>query len=175
MIGLYSSPAPFPLSSAPAPQSSLATTPSAPTTDLSSFFSAHSATITTTLPNFVLPIPTFSTPPLIFNTSVPARIGATVTSGLANSTYSPIFADRTDGFNYSAIPTISPTPVVLTMTTTDQAGSTTITTFSAKAIPLGLPGYDGSAGFSTYAGMSVLSAFAIPAFLVIWTMISRHL
>jgi len=61
------------------------------------------------------------------------------------------------------------------MTTTDQAGSTTITTFSAKAIPLGLPGFDGAAGFSIYAGASALSAFAIPSLLVVWTMISRHL
>ena len=57
---------------------------------VASFFSSVSATVATTLPNFVLATPTYTTPPYAFNTSVPATLGEIVDSELATSTYWPL-------------------------------------------------------------------------------------
>jgi hypothetical protein len=90
-----------------------------------------------TLPNSLLSTPTFTTLPYAFNTSVPASIGGLVNSGLATSTYKAILAhaQESNGFNASAIPTISPTPFVITITTD---GKTTTETLPVTAVPLGL-------------------------------------
>jgi len=108
--------------------------------DIDSYLSAYSATIPTTLPNYLLPTPSFSVPPYTFNTSVTAVRGGIVPSGLSNTTYSPIFGEKTSLDNVSALPTISPPPSVITLTVTESGRlSTTIKTISVPSIRLGLP------------------------------------
>ncbi|XP_006459350.1 hypothetical protein AGABI2DRAFT_218475 [Agaricus bisporus var. bisporus H97] len=113
-------------------------------TQMSSTVFAPQTTIDTTLPNFLVPTPTFTTPPYTFNTSVPASLGGIVSSGLASSTYRPILveASATMGFNASAIPTVSPAPIVVTVTMSD--GKTSVTTLSNAKVTLGVP--PGSSG-----------------------------
>ncbi|KAI6013505.1 acid protease [Pisolithus microcarpus] len=53
------------------------------------------ATVATTLPNYVLATPSYTTPPYTFNTSVPATFGEIVASELATSTYAPILVSPT--------------------------------------------------------------------------------
>ena len=108
--------------------------------DIDSYLSAYSATIHTTLPNYLLPTPSFSTPPYTFNTSVTAVRGGIVPSGLSNTTYSPILGEKTVLDNVSALPTISPPPSVITLTVTESGRlSTTTKTILAPSIRLGLP------------------------------------
>ncbi|KAF8896361.1 aspartic peptidase domain-containing protein [Infundibulicybe gibba] len=104
-----------------------------------SVFSSISATVATTLPNFVLATPTFTTPPYGFNSSVPAPTGGIVSSGLATSTYSAILASEV--FNASAIPVISPSPNLVTFVVTNAAGAlvTSTSTGSMPAVTLGVP------------------------------------
>ncbi|CAL1716742.1 unnamed protein product [Somion occarium] len=106
---------------------------------ISSFFSSVSATIATTLPNFVLPTPSFTTPPYAFNTSFSAPAGKIVSSGLATSTYSAALG--THHLNVSAIPTVSPSPTLATFILTDAAGhvSTSISTAVLPSVTLGAP------------------------------------
>ncbi|KXN89112.1 Aspartic protease [Leucoagaricus sp. SymC.cos] len=124
-------------------------------------------TIPTTLPNFLIPTPTFTTPSYMYNTSVPATIGGIVNSGLATSTYKPILAhaQATTGFNASAIPTISPSPSVVTLTTN---GMTIVSTFPAAAVTLGLPpGYISSGlSLSSSFGMTVVVALSVQVLVV---------
>jgi len=106
---------------------------------LASFLSSASATIATTLPNFPLATPSPTTPLYTFNTSVPAPIGEIVFSDLATSTYSPIVG--VSFFNASALPTISPTPLLATLVLTNSAGvlTTSIETLAPSSIILGVP------------------------------------
>lgn len=104
---------------------------------VASLFSSISATVATTIPNFLLPTPTFTTPPYTFNTSVSAPIGGTVFSGLATSTYRPILTESV--FNTSALPTISPGPTLVTLIVTDSSGAVTTSVESMTAVPLGVP------------------------------------
>ncbi|KAF9237664.1 aspartic peptidase domain-containing protein [Melanogaster broomeanus] len=62
-------------------------------------------TVATTLPNYVLATPTFSTPPYAFNTSVPATLGEVVPSELATSTYKPILV--TPAIGATELPRVS--------------------------------------------------------------------
>jgi hypothetical protein len=104
-------------------------------------------TIDSTLPNFLVPTPTFTTPPYTFNTSVPASLGGIVSSGLASSTYGPILvkASATTGFNASAIPTVSPAPSIITVTLGD--GKTAVSTLNNVKATLGVPpGSNGAVG-----------------------------
>ncbi|PPQ69082.1 hypothetical protein CVT26_003557 [Gymnopilus dilepis] len=112
-----------------------------PADAISSFISANSETISTTLPNFVLSTPTFTTPPYALNTSVPASVGAIVSNGLANSTYSALFGQKTTLGNVSALPVITPEPTAVTVVVTDGAGSvsTTVSVRSMAPVVLGLP------------------------------------
>ncbi|KAK7051004.1 hypothetical protein VNI00_005116 [Paramarasmius palmivorus] len=124
MIGLYA------LNNSVLPQSQAA---------LSSFFSSISVTLPTTLPNFLLPTPTVTVPPYSLNSSINAPTGGIVTSELANSTYSPIFAQ--EATNLSALPIITAEPTVATITLTDPAGSVSTTTshMSMASVALGVP------------------------------------
>jgi len=107
--------------------------------DINSYLSAYSATIPTTLPNYLLPTPSFSAPPYTFNTSVTAIQGGIVSSGLSNTTYSPILGEKTVLDNISALPTISPPPSVITLTVTESGRlSTTTKIILAPSIRLGL-------------------------------------
>ncbi|KAJ2917443.1 hypothetical protein MD484_g3011, partial [Candolleomyces efflorescens] len=107
---------------------------------ISAYLSSISATIATTLPNVLLPTPTYTTPPYTMNSSISASVGAIVTSGLATSTYSAIFGTHTS-FNASAIPTISPEPSIFTSIVTDTSGqvSTSVYTSLAAVVTLGIP------------------------------------
>ncbi|KAF9468109.1 aspartic peptidase A1 [Collybia nuda] len=108
------------------------------TTDsVASILSSISATVATTIPNFLLPTPTFTTPAYAFNTSVSAAIGGIVSSGLAPSTYRPILGN----LNVSAIPTISPSPTLVTLVVTDGSGAiaTSIQSMAAVSVTLGVP------------------------------------
>jgi hypothetical protein len=116
MIGLY------PLNNASAPAQS----PS----DVSAFLSSASATVATTLPNSLLSTPSPTTPPYAFNTSVPASAGAVVNSDLATSTYSPALVS-TRRLHVSGLPSIAPTPTLVTLFITDG----TVVRTSTSALP----------------------------------------
>ncbi|KAF8183918.1 aspartic peptidase A1 [Pholiota molesta] len=88
-----------------------------------SFISANSQTVATTLPNFLLPTPSFTTPPYTFNTSVSTTLGGIVSSDLANSTYSALFGQKTTLSNISALPMITPPPSIVTLVVTDAVGA----------------------------------------------------
>ncbi|PBK75653.1 acid protease [Armillaria solidipes] len=106
---------------------------------ISSFFSSASATVATALPNSLLSTPTYTTPTYTFNSSISAPTGGIVSTELANSTYSPIFAQFAT--NISAMPTIAPTDTLETYIITDTSGVvTTITsTASVASVTLGIP------------------------------------
>ena len=125
-------------------------------TEILSFLSDNSATITTTLPNYLLPTPTFTTPPYTFNASVTAVVGGIVSSGLANNTYSPLFGPKTVLENSSALPTILPPPSVVTLTITESGHvSITTKTYPIPSITLGVPS---SSGRLIWSFKSVLEA-----------------
>ena len=118
---------------------------------VNSYLSIHSTTIATTLPNFVLPTPTYTTtPPYTFNSSVPASIGGIVSSGLANSTYTALFGTQTTLANVSsAFSTIDATHQVITLFVTNSAGvvATSVSTVPSASVTLGVPpGYSSAAG-----------------------------
>lgn len=112
---------------------------------VSSYFSSASATVDTTLPNYLLATPTYSTPAYIFNTSVPAPPGLIVSSGLATSTYSAVL--DTQSINVTAIPTVDPSPTLFTFFITYSGSvSTSISTVPQPSITLGEPpGWSSSA------------------------------
>lgn len=124
MIGLY------PLSNATTVQ---------PPAVVSAFFSTASATVATTLPNSLLATPAYTTPAYAFNTSVPASVGAIVTSDLATSTYSPLL--RHAQLNTSALPTAAPSPTLATFIITDPSGviHTSTSTAAVVTVTLGVP------------------------------------
>ena len=131
MIGLY-----------PLANTTVSATPE-PVSVVSEFFASYSATVGTTLPNFLLPTPTFSTPTYAFNTSVHATPGELVRTGLATSTYVPLLggAGGTRHRNATALPTITPSPTVVTFVITDTSGHThtSVSTASQVSVTLGVP------------------------------------
>ncbi|KAI0635942.1 acid protease [Trametes polyzona] len=126
MIGLY------PLANASAPIE--------PPASVSAFLASYSATVGTTLPNFLLPTPSPTTPAYTFNTSVPAsRGGKAPKSGLATSTYSALLgAKHADA---TALPAITPSPTAATFILTDAGGHTvtSVSTASEASVTLGVP------------------------------------
>ncbi|KAK0235906.1 aspartic peptidase A1 [Armillaria nabsnona] len=141
---------------------------------ISSFLSSASATVATALPNSLLSTPTYTTPPYTFNTSISAPTGGIVSTELANSTYSPIFAQFAT--NISAMPTIAPTDTLETYIITDTSGVvTTITsTASVTSVTLGIPPGWTSGVASLHAPLSRtrLLCFLLPVALLY---ISDHL
>ncbi|ESK88781.1 pepsinogen c [Moniliophthora roreri MCA 2997] len=135
--------------------------------EVSAFFSSISVQIPTTLPNYLLPTPTISTPPYSLNSSITAPTGGIVSSGLANSTYSPIFAQEVT--NLSALPIITAEPTVATFTLTDPAGgvSTTTSHLSMASVALGVPPGWNSAPSTTR--LPSASNFMLPI-LIAWTL-----
>ena len=105
--------------------------------DVSAFFSSISHTISTTLPNFPISTPSFTTPPYLFNASVTAPAGQIVSSGLATSTYSPALG--THHLNASAIPTVTPSPTLQTFILTDASGHLSTSVSVAPSVTLGTP------------------------------------
>lgn len=110
---------------------------------LSALFSSLSLTVPTTLPNFLVPTPTYTTPPYVFNASVPTSDVAM--SDLATSTYSPLIVGVLNGvtqtINLTTLPKVTPTPTAATFLLTDSSGSvhTTVSVLPVSTVVLGRP------------------------------------
>jgi len=110
---------------------------------LSALFSSLSLTVPTTLPNFLVPTPTFPTPAYVFNASVPTSVVAM--SDLATSTYSPLIMEVLNGvtqtLNLTTLPEVTPTPTASTFVLTDSTGAvyTTVSALPASTVVLGRP------------------------------------
>lgn len=124
-----------------------ASAPVQPFSVVESSFSSESATVATTLPNFVLSTPTYTTPSYAFNTSVPAVYGEIVQSELATSTYSPLIG--TLAVNATALPQVSG---AYTLLVTNSNGAVVTSTYhiSQPSVTLGVP-----PGWSSAASRSV--------------------
>ncbi|KAH8100850.1 acid protease [Cristinia sonorae] len=143
-----------------------ATAPVQPFGEVQMFFSIASETVATTLPNFPLSTPSFTTPPYIFNSSVPAPVGEIVSSGLATSTYSAALGVHRP--NATAIPTITPSPTLATFLITDPAGHivTSISTALQASITLGQPpGWSGASMAMLFPGRTALFQCILPLLL----------
>ncbi|KZT72998.1 acid protease [Daedalea quercina L-15889] len=128
---------------------------------VSSYFSAASATVDTSLPNYLVPTPTYTTSAYIFNTSVTAPPGLVVSSGLGASTYSPVLG--TGYLNVSAIATILPSPTLLTFLITESGGvSTSVSTASQASVTLGTPpGWSSGASALHVSSKTAVFAFCL--------------
>ncbi|KAG6872671.1 hypothetical protein C0995_007780 [Termitomyces sp. Mi166 len=118
---------------------------------LSSAFSSLSATIATTLPNYLLPTPTYTTPPYAFNASVSHLPKGIAMSGLATSTYRPILGTHSS-VNVTVLPEITPIPDLVTFIITNSAGSlvTSTSTIAEPSATLGVPpGWNAATPFHT--------------------------
>ncbi|RDB25730.1 Aspartic protease [Hypsizygus marmoreus] len=136
---------------------------------VASVLSSLSATVATTLPNFLLPTPTYTTPAYAFNTSISHATKGIVTSGLATSTYRPILGNQ-NIFNATALPAITPSPTLATFLLTNSAGLvvTSVSTFTPPEVTLGVPpGWNGAPSSLHATFMAVI----LPALLVSWTLI----
>lgn len=128
MIGLY-------------PLSNSSTLDESPTL-VAAFFSSVSATVATTLPNYPLATPTYTTPPYALNTSVAAYLGEIVDSELATSTYLPILASPAVGA--TSLPVVSDQ---YTLIETNAQGETITSTYhlAEPSVVLGVPpGWSGA-------------------------------
>ena len=151
--------------------SNSSTSPESPQ-NISSYLSSASATIATTLPNFPLATPSPTTLSYIFNASVSASLGEIALSEHATSTYSPIVGP--DFYNASALPTISPSPTVTTVVTTNSAGlSTTFTQAITQAsITLGVPpGWNSSRAAPRFHAMTTLASYLLTSSLTLFLII----
>lgn len=138
---------------------------------IDAYFSTASATITTTLPNVLLPTPSsLSIPPYTFNASITAPQGKVVASGLATSTYSPVLV--TSGHpNRTAILTVSPSPTVFTFVVTTNGEL--VTSISSAATPsLGQPPGWTSGATRPVAG-TPMAVTLIAGLLTAWTVLVR--
>jgi hypothetical protein len=134
---------------------------------VSSILSSESATIATTLPNFPIATPSYTTPPYTFNTSIPASAGEIVYSELATSTYSPILGTLSaHRVNASAFPTISPSPSLITFLITDSSGviHTSTSTVVHPSVTLGLPGSNSGIALDVPFAIMALSSSLIVIF-----------
>ncbi|KAI0719301.1 acid protease [Cerioporus squamosus] len=130
---------------------------------VSAFLASYSATVPTTLPNFLISTPTVPTPSYTFNASISATPGKIVKSGLGTSTYSALLNSK--HLNATAIPTLTPSPTVATLILTDTSGHTVTTTSTAlhRSITLGVPeGWQGN-GASAKCAFKPLSLLALAA------------
>ncbi|OJT11452.1 Pregnancy-associated glycoprotein 2 [Trametes pubescens] len=125
MVGL------FPLANASAPVE--------PSASVSAFLASYSATVGTTLPNFLIPTPSPTAPSYTFNTSVSVTRGQIVKTGLATSTYVALLESKHQ--NATALPAITPSPTVATLVITDTSGHTltSVSTAATPSITLGIP------------------------------------
>lgn len=146
MIGLY----PYNNASAPVQPFSV----------VESSLSSESATVATTLPNFVLSTPTYTTPPYAFNTSVPAVYGEIVQSELATSTYSPLIG--TLAVNATALPQVTG---AYTLFVTNSNGAVVTSTYhiSQPLVTLGVPPGWNSAASRSISGVGL----AIPILITL--------
>jgi len=115
---------------------------------VSSFFSANTATIATTLPNSLLSPPSYTTPPYALNTSVTVEPGQIALSELGTSIYSPMIGTGATP-QPTVVPLVTLSPNVVTLIVTNNGGiSTTVSTAPDNQATLGIPyGWtSGSAG-----------------------------
>ncbi|KDQ14862.1 hypothetical protein BOTBODRAFT_55061 [Botryobasidium botryosum FD-172 SS1] len=111
MIGLY-------------PLSNVTTSTQAPQV-ISQALSAASATVYSTLPNVLLPAPTYTTPPYLFDTLAPSpTLGQLPLSEMGVSTYKPLIT--APAITY--LPTVSPPPSVIVVNFTDRSGVVHVST-----------------------------------------------
>ncbi|KAJ7274400.1 aspartic peptidase domain-containing protein [Mycena haematopus] len=126
---------------------------------IASYLASASETVATTLPNSLLSTPSFSTPKYEFNSSIPASTGGVVTSALATSTYSALFALKVT--QVTSLPVITPQPTATTITSTNAKGSVTITTSALMAaVTLGVPpGGNAASSLSAFSTMPLILYF----------------
>jgi hypothetical protein len=142
-----------------------ASTPVEPSTVVESFLSSKSATIATTLPNYLISTPTYTTPPYAFNTSIPAVYGEIVQSELATSTYSPLIG--TLAVNATALPQVSGAYTLL-VTETNGAIVTSTYQLSQPSVTLGIPpGWYGAADHNL-PGVGLAMSMLIALVVGIW-------
>ncbi|KAG6909869.1 hypothetical protein DXG01_014905 [Tephrocybe rancida] len=125
---------------------------------VASVFSSLSATIATTLPNYLLPTPTFTTPLYAFNTSVSHLSNGIATAGLATSTYRPILGAHK---NVTALPKITPSPTLVTFIITGSGGLliTSTSTLAEPSVTLGVPpGWNAGVSIHTVSLTTILLA-----------------
>ncbi|KAN0092782.1 hypothetical protein V8E55_003566 [Tylopilus felleus] len=130
--------------------------PVEPPATVSAFFASESATLATTLPNYVLATPTYTTPPYAFNTSVGATLGEIVDSELGTSTYLPMVVSPAIGA--TVLPKVSDQ---YTLIETNSQGLTITTTYHLMqpTVVLGEPpGWNGAMMPVTPLGISLLVA-----------------
>ncbi|KAG1750754.1 acid protease [Suillus lakei] len=136
-----------------------ASAPVQPFSVVESSLASESATIATTLPNFVLSTPTYTTPSYAFNTSVPAVYGEIAQSELATSTYSPLIA-----INATALPQVTG---AYTLLVTNSNGAVVTSTYqiSQPSVTLGVPpGWTSAASRSVPgAGLAISVLIALVA------------
>lgn len=150
LIGLYS------LNNATAP-------PETPD-EIASILSSEAVTITTTLPNFLIPTPTYATPSYTFNTSVTHLDNGVAKTGLATSTYQPILGL---GTKVIALAGITPSPTLATYLVTDSAGVVQTSTSKYVEPSLGVPpGWNSAAPSLKIPYISAI----LPGFIIfVWT------
>lgn len=156
LIGLY-------------PRRSASAVPLSPAS-LSALFSSLTLTVQTTLPNFVVPTPTLTTPPYTFNSSVPTSVLAQ--SDLATSTYSPLIEEIVSGtvekLVVTTLPGVKPLPTLATFILTDASGSvhTSVSLLPTSSVILGRPPGFNSSGetlrpYGIIAILGIVSAFLL--------------
>jgi hypothetical protein len=142
-----------------------ASAPVQPFSVVESSLSSESATVATTLPNFVLSTPTYTTPSYAFNTSVPAVYGEIVQSELATSTYSPLIG--TLAVNATALPQVTG---AYTLFVTNSNGAVVTSTYhiSQPLVTLGVPPGWSSAASRTVPGVGLVIPMLITLAAGIW-------
>lgn len=136
-----------------------------PLSSVSAFFSSMSMTVPTTLPNFLIATPTYTTPSYGFNSSISAPTGGIVKTALATSSYIPILGQHT---NLSAMPTITPSPTLVTFFITDASGvvQTSVSTVT-QTVTLGIPPGWSSASISRVpASLFLVVGLIIAVFII---------
>jgi len=140
---------------------------------LSALFSSLSLAVATTLPNFVLPTPTLTTPAYIFNTSVPATVPAV--SDLATSAYTPLIEPVVNGvtqkLSVTVLPKVTPTPTLATLILTDGSGAvrTTVSPLPVSTVVLGRPpGFNSGSRTITPHGTRDILSVTFSCLLTFW-------
>jgi hypothetical protein len=140
---------------------------------LSALFSSLTLTVPTTLPNFLVPTPTLTTPAYVFNTSVPTAVIAM--SDLATSTYSPLIEEVLNGvtqkLNVTSLPEVAPAPTVSTLLLTDSSGAvhTTERPLPISTVVLGRPPGSNSASTTCRPyGIKDVLFTAFTCILTVW-------
>lgn len=130
---------------------------------VNSFFSSASATVATTLPNYLLATPTYTTPPYTFNTAIPATLGEIVGSELGASTYPPMLVSA---IGATALPVVSDQ---YTLIATNAQGQVVTSTYhlTQPSVVLGVPpGWSGAGALR-----APVVAFGISLLTAVWILL----